>query len=274
MSASQTRFGGALPPNGTPRFGGASPPNGTPRNVGAPPPNGTPRPSKTATSTEPSQSQGLLRQRSLPKEAPTSLEQTPLPPMDAELRRWIALQVKKRRVPKPDLDDVAQNVMLVLSRRRSIVVPKHHTPKSAFRAFCNGIIDRQVATYRRGQRRERLRAAKYAADHKQSSIACFLRASSDLHNPEALAVRAAECGLLRAALERVRSAFERNTNANKRKYLVLIAYELDEVPMNEIATKFEITVNTCWNCLRIARHQLRLAVTQLQTNEWRRPRHL
>lgn len=176
-------------------------------------------------------------------------------------RRWVIMLVRRQGVPEADVDDVTQNVLLAIHRAAPIAVPDGRSPEEAWRAWCFGVVRRQVASHRR-----ELPVGTLAAFPRPREDAPALSSSSPSleepsgdpdaqpspsPDPEEHLLSLLETARARQALEELRAK-------QADRHAVLVAYEIEERPMSEIAASLGITVNTCWNRLRLAREDLRV----------------
>ncbi len=174
--------------------------------------------------------------------------------------------VRRHGVPEADVEDVTQNVLLAIHRAAPIAVPEGRSPEEAWRAWCFGVVRRQVASHRR-----ELPVGTLAAFPRPPEIAQGLSAFSSSPeetfgdpddqpspspDPEEHLISHAETARARLALEELRAK-------RADRHAVLVAYEIEERPMSEIAASLGITVNTCWNRLRLAREDLRVVWKRL-----------
>ena len=203
--------------------------------------------------------------------------------VDQARRRWVATLVRRHGVPEADVDDVTQNVMIAIHRAAPIAVPEGRSPEEAWEAWCRGVVRRQVASHRRelwqslpGQVDPTVSvepdpSASFELGHRPRA---YLPVGQDSplpfeldpsmpapQSPEDLLITAHETARARLALEELRAK-------KADRHAVLVAYEIDERSISEIAASLGITVNTCWNRLRLAREDLRAVWKRLRA---RRP---
>ncbi len=138
-----------------------------------------------------------------------------------------------------DLEDVAQEVLLGVHRGLSTFDPSLSSePEKAIRAWLCGICERQAASLRRKlSRRSEVVADNEEMDDRQCDVASaedrWLEQEQDL--------------LLRGALARI----------PPERRAVVAAYDLDGIPMREVALMLGIRVNTAWNRRRLGLLNLR-----------------
>lgn len=153
--------------------------------------------------------------------------------------RWICDRIRRAGVVAHDVEDVAQEVTIAMHRteERRAAEKSDPLPETERRALLLGIICRRVSEHWRGCGRHRERAADAAE---------LAEIPDTEPTPEALALARAEAEPLRAAL----AELERTAPD---KCAILVAHQLDERPMDEIAASLGIPTNTAWNRLRLAR---------------------
>jgi RNA polymerase sigma-70 factor (ECF subfamily) len=142
-------------------------------------------------------------------------------------RIWRAL--RRLGVPEGDVDDVCQEVFLVVYRRWH-----EFRGESSLRTWVYGIALRKALSYRRG---------KLA----RNTVAFGEADGSSVGAPQPSEIARSETrDALCRALERLREG--------KREVFVL--YELEELPMREIAVLLEAPLHTCYARLYAARTEL------------------
>lgn len=148
--------------------------------------------------------------------------------------------LRRQGVPSTELDDAAQEVFLVLLRRRASI-----PPELPIRAWLFGVIRRIAWRYRRSDtRRKLLREAVDKAAHLESDVhATTATIEYPDHRPDQLhdireAARLVECFL--AELTPIQAE-------------VFILAELEELSGKEIAEHLGVNQNTVWSRLRLAR---------------------
>jgi len=134
-----------------------------------------------------------------------------------------------------DLEDVAHEVFLVLRRAWT-----GYDPARAFRPYLFGIAFRVAASYKRRHWRELPFAFVDEADPAQGP-------------DQTLDARRAR-SLVLAGLQRI--PLPRRT--------VLVMYDLDEIPLKEVAATLSIPLFTAYSRLRKARRELESAIKRLQ----------
>lgn len=142
-------------------------------------------------------------------------------------------------VPKSDVDDVMQEVLLGVRHGLSTFDPSLSSePDKAIRAWLFGICERQAANLRRRLSR---RTEVITRDEKLDDL------QSDESNTEDRWLQQEQELLLRGALARI----------PPERRAVVTAYDLDGVPMREVALMLGICVNTAWNRRRLGLLDLR-----------------
>lgn len=139
-----------------------------------------------------------------------------------------------------DLADVEQEVFRGVDRGLPTFDPSlSSNPATAVRGWLFGICERQAASHRRGEaKRNEVLFANDELDVAQVAPTV----EDDLVERErvALLMKLLACTL-------------------PERRVVLIAYELDGMPMTDVAAMLGIPVNTAWNRLRLGREDLRRA---------------
>jgi RNA polymerase sigma-70 factor (ECF subfamily) len=144
-------------------------------------------------------------------------------------------------VPSADLSDVEQEVLRGISRGLPTFDPElSESPSNALRGWLFAICERQAANHRRA----RLRRGELLLGNDELDSA-----PGDGPTSEERLIGAQQ----RAIVLRLVDELEPQRRA------VIVAYELDGIPMAELAAMFAIPVNTAWNRLRLAREALREA---------------
>jgi RNA polymerase sigma-70 factor (ECF subfamily) len=144
-------------------------------------------------------------------------------------------------VASADLKDVEQEVLRGIHRGLSVFDPElSESPSNALRGWLFAICERQAANHRRA----RLRRGELLLGNDELDTSPGSGPSSE----ERLVAEQHRVILLRLVdkLEPQRRA-------------VLVTYELEGLPMADVAAAFAIPVNTAWNRLRLAREDLREA---------------
>jgi RNA polymerase sigma-70 factor (ECF subfamily) len=182
--------------------------------------------------------------------APELAPRRPFPTDPTRLQRLSAVVRKHRElverslrrfgVPVADLDDAAQEVLIVAARRLD------DFGESFERPFLVGTATRVASTRRRGARRRREEATGSLDD-------CIAPAL----DPE----RQSELALARPALRRILSTLSRETR------IVFLLSELEELSAGDIAARLAIPVGTVGSRLRRARQEVRSAAKRLEAKE-------
>lgn len=169
---------------------------------------------------------------------------TPSPPLDlraalAEEARTVRAMVQAWGLAAADVDDITQEVLIALDARRSAFrVPPGRTRAGAWRAFVWGVIDRQVASFRR--ERGRLRRGDQGAAEGTEPIAPSLEDVTIAEGPRVL-------------LRRAVAALAPPLGAVMELYLA-------DLPMPAAAARLEIPTDTAWTRFRAAREAIRRTV--------------
>lgn len=154
---------------------------------------------------------------------------------------WIRKTLSCLGVGASDLDDVEQEVLRGVARGLPTFDPSLATvPEGALTSWLFGICERQAASHRRKNRR---RAEVPRETRELDGI------GSDAPSPEARLLACERKARLYAALERMEPD----------RLAVIVAYELEGIPMGDVAIRLRIPVNTAWNRLRLAREAIRAA---------------
>lgn len=118
-------------------------------------------------------------------------------------------------------------------------------PTKAIRSWLYSICERQAANYRRNRlRRRELLTSHLELDETEAR---------ELSGEEQLILEERRVALM-AALDEL----------EPQRRAVLVAYELEDIPMAEIAIAFSVPINTAWNRLRLAREDLRAAWSRME----------
>lgn len=163
---------------------------------------------------------------------------------------FIHRTVTQLGVPSRDLEDVAQAVREGIARGLPAFDPSLSSTcaETALRGWIFGICERQARSYRRQQK-------------KRPEVLSMV---------EALDARPdARPGAEQRILARERHALLARLLAwvKPDRRAVLVAYDVDEMPMAEVAAVFGIPVNTAWNRRRLALEELRAAWRRMAAGE-------
>ncbi len=149
-------------------------------------------------------------------------------------------------VPSRDLGDVQQEVLRGVSRRLPLFDPElSANPETAVRGWVFAICERQAANHRRKRRRRG--ELFFTNDELDTSMA------SGPDSEERVIVEQRKV-ILMELLEHL----------EPQRRAVIVAYELEGIPMADVAAAFSISVNTAWNRLRLAREDLREAWDRME----------
>ena len=169
---------------------------------------------------------------------------TPSPPLNPrtaleEDARMVRAMVKTWGLASADADDVAQEVLIALEATRpAFQVPPGRTRAGAWRAFVWGVVDRQVASFRR--ERARLRRGDQGAAEEDEPIAPSLEDVTIAEGPRAL---------LRRAVVALTPPLR-----------VVMELHLSDLPMPAAAARLGIPYATAWTRLRAAVEEVRATV--------------
>jgi len=172
---------------------------------------------------------------------PSSSSSAPTGPLDAYHREldYLCRSLERLGVRYPDVEDLAHEVFLVLSRKW-----QDFDQNRPLRPYLFGIAFRIAAQHRRRQLRE---------------VPSELPEIADTDAQPDGALSAAETrSLVLEALERVPLP----------RRAVLVMHDLDETPMRLVAKSLRIPLFTAYSRLRKARHEFERAINVLQRG-WR-----
>jgi RNA polymerase sigma-70 factor (ECF subfamily) len=159
----------------------------------------------------------------------------------AEHGPFVRRTLSQLGVASRDLADVEQEVFRGVSKRLDAFDPTlASTPENALRSWLFGICERQAASHRRAATRRG--EVLLANEDLDTNVARGPDNEERLDEAERKAILAE----LLATLE-------------PRRRAVVVAYELEETEMADVAASLSIPVNTAWNRLRLAREDLRAA---------------
>jgi RNA polymerase sigma-70 factor (ECF subfamily) len=143
-------------------------------------------------------------------------------------------------VPKPDVADVCQEVFLIVHRR----LPDYDEDRATLRAWIYGICVRAAADYRK---------RAYRRHERVGAPALELVVSPQQH-------RELELRRARAKLQAVLFSLD----DGKREVFVL--YELEELPMSEVAKIVDCPLQTAYSRLHAARKAVAAAFAERQVS--------
>jgi RNA polymerase sigma-70 factor (ECF subfamily) len=147
-------------------------------------------------------------------------------------------------VPRSDRDDLFQEVFLIVYRK----LPEYDG-RASFRAWLYGICVRTVSSYRRSARVRRQESQQYGdVEQRESQVAI---------NPE----YSAESRRSYAELEALLGKLEED------KRTVFVLYELEEMPMTEVAQAVGCPLQTAYSRLHAARKAMRTLVQRHRLGE-------
>jgi RNA polymerase sigma factor (sigma-70 family) len=148
-----------------------------------------------------------------------------------------------------DLHDVEQEVWRGIDKGlRSFDPALSSNPASALRGWLFGICERQAARQRRAEKR-------------RGEVLCAVEA---MEGTRSTAASAEESLLEEERKDLLRSLL---TTLEPRRRVVIIAYELEDISMQDVAAGMAISVNTAWNLRRLALEDLRAAYARLEAQE-------
>jgi RNA polymerase sigma-70 factor, ECF subfamily len=153
---------------------------------------------------------------------------------------YVWLSLRRLGVDERDLEDVAQDVFVQLYGRLD-----EYDASRPMRPWLFGFAFRCASDWRR------------LARHRIKLVGEVVEVVSTARPADESLALEEDLRLLLRALERVR--LERRA--------VLILYELDEIPMKEIAASLGIPLFTAYSRLRVAREELTSAIARLRAQE-------
>ena len=154
---------------------------------------------------------------------------------------YIHRTLRALRVPWNDVPEVAQEVLAAVHRRLPAFDPaRAERPENAVRSWLIAICQRQARNYHRDRRRR--------GEHEclQADLDRELAEGPD--NEEAYDAR-----------ETTLILFELVDTLCPERRDVVVAYEVEGMPMSDVARAQGIPLNTAWNRLRLGREDLRSA---------------
>jgi RNA polymerase sigma-70 factor, ECF subfamily len=145
--------------------------------------------------------------------------------------------LRRLGVPRSDRDDLLQEVFFIVHRK----LPEYDG-RASFRAWLYGICVRTVSTWRRSARVRRQESQEYGdLEERESQVAI---------NPEHTAESRRACAELEALLGRL----------DEEKRTVFVLYELEDLPMTEVAQAVGCPLQTAYSRLHAARRAMRMLV--------------
>lgn len=156
--------------------------------------------------------------------------------------QWICRRIRARGIAAQDVEDVAQEVVIAMNEAEGRMVVAEGQPRDEVRrALLRTIVRRKVAGHVEVcVRRQRVEAG----------------AAPEMHDVADAAPNAEELALARADAMWVRAALAELEKTARNQHAVFVAYEVEELPMGEVAAKLGIRENTAWTRLRLARQAL------------------
>jgi RNA polymerase sigma-70 factor (ECF subfamily) len=152
---------------------------------------------------------------------------------------YIRRTLRALRVPENDVQDVAQEVLAAVHRGLPAFDPtRAEHPASAERSWLIAICQRQAKNYHRA----RLRRSKHE----------YLEGDLDRELAEGL-----DNEEVYDACETTLILFELVNGLCPERRDVMIAYEVEGMPMSDVAQAQGVALNTAWNRLRLGREDLR-----------------
>jgi RNA polymerase sigma-70 factor (ECF subfamily) len=162
-----------------------------------------------------------------------------------EVHAPFVLRILRRLgVPRADRDDLFQEVFFIVHRKMH-----EYDGRASFRAWLYGICVRTVSTYRRSARVRRQESQEYGDLEERESQAAI--------NPEHTAESRRACAELEALLGRL----------DDEKRTVFVLYELEELPMIEVAQAVGCPLQTAYSRLHAARKAMRTLVQRNRLGE-------
>jgi RNA polymerase sigma factor (sigma-70 family) len=152
---------------------------------------------------------------------------------------WIRKTLFRLGIRPDDLEDILQEVLRAVARGLPAFDPARAArPEGALSGWLFAICERQAANHRRASCR---RAEVLRDTDELDKLGCAMPTCEEsflFHER-------------RARLQALLDGLEPQRRA------VIVAYELDGVPMADVASMLGIPVNTAWNRLRLAREDIR-----------------
>jgi len=175
----------------------------------------------------------------------------PLPEVSADFRSnfqahapFVHRILRRLGVPRADRDDLLQEVFFIVHRKLH-----EYDGRASFRAWLYGICVRTVSTYRRSARVRRQESREYGDVEERESEAAL--------DPELTAESRRACAELEALLGRL----------DDEKRTVFVLYEMEELPMIEVAQAVGCPLQTAYSRLHAARKAMRMLVTRSRLGE-------
>jgi len=178
-------------------------------------------------------------------------ERQPLPDVSPDFRSnfqahapFVYRILRRLGVPRADRDDLLQEVFFIVHRKLH-----EYDGRASFRAWLYGICVRTVSTYRRSARVRRQESREYSDVEERESEAAL--------DPELTAESRRACAELEALLGRL----------DDEKRTVFVLYELEELPMVEVAQAVGCPLQTAYSRLHAARKAMRMLITRNRLGE-------
>lgn len=153
---------------------------------------------------------------------------------------WMHRQLRRLGVHASDLDDVTQETLITLHRRR-----EQYDPSRSLRAYLFGYLFRVAADYRRRSFRR----------HERQGV--IMPMHSGAPSPEDDAESRGELELVQRALDMLPEG--------RREVFVMAVIAEHTIP--EVAEALEIPLNTAYSRLRVARQEFAAAVHEIRKVE-------
>lgn len=170
-------------------------------------------------------------------------------------RAFVRKLVAAARVRACDIEDVAHDVLVAaVTSTDRFLVPEGSSPTQARQAWLRAITARCVANYLR--KRVRRQAQDLVAEVPSGN---WLGAGS--------APSAEDLTLSGTAQSHLREGLSRLQDKSPSAWAVVVAYELDDLPMERVAALLGICKNTAWNQLRLGRAALRGHIQRVEAQE-------
>jgi RNA polymerase sigma-70 factor (ECF subfamily) len=164
---------------------------------------------------------------------------------EEEEREAVCWLVTALHVPPSDVEDIVQEVLIAAHRSaHRVVVLEGSTPAAARMAWLRGITLRKVANYRR-------KRAIHSALELRADVP-----SGDWHG-RATSPSAEDLAGAQATIAMLHECLARLQAEAPAMHAVIVAYELEEMSMADVAALLGISINTAWNRLRLGRQALR-----------------
>jgi RNA polymerase sigma-70 factor, ECF subfamily len=152
--------------------------------------------------------------------------------------------LRRLGVPAADRDDLCQEVFFIVHRKLG-----EYDGRATFRAWLYGICVRTVSGYRRSARVRRQESQEFTdVEQRESQVTI---------NPEVSVEARRTCAELEALLGRL----------DEEKRTIFVLYELEELPMIEVAQAVGCPLQTAYSRLHAARKAMRTLIQRHRLGE-------